>query len=151
MNAEAGTGELLLTYRGTVHPQHLDHMDHMNIQYDMAKFDQAAWNPFHRIGLTPSYPRAEHRGMAALETNVRDLEELFAGDVVAVHSGVLRVGATSLRFVQEMRSGETGETAAIMRGGRGPPRPRPAPPRALPGGGRRARPRTRRRPSGGVR
>jgi len=113
MNAEAGTGELLLTYRGTVHPQHLDHM---NIQYDMAKFDQAAWNPFHRIGLTPSYPRAEHRGMAALETNVRDLEELFAGDVVAVHSGVLRVGATSLRFVQEMRSGETGETAAIMRG-----------------------------------
>ncbi len=115
MNAEAGTGELLLTYRRTVYPQHLDHMDHMNIEYDMAKFDQAAWNLFHRIGLTPSYLRAEHRGMAALETNVRDLEELFAGDAVAVHSGVLRVGATSLRFVQEMRNGETGETAAVMR------------------------------------
>ncbi len=35
--------------------------------------------------------------------------------MVAVHSGVLRVGETSLRFVQEMRNGETGETAAIMR------------------------------------
>ncbi len=116
MNAETGTGELLLTYRGTVYPQHLDHMDHMNIEYDMAEFDQAAWNLFHRIGLTPSYLRAEHRGMAALETNVRDLEEFFAGDAVAVHSGVLRVGATSLRFVQGMRNGETGETAAIMRG-----------------------------------
>ena len=116
MNPETGADKLLLTYRGTVYPQHLDHMDHMNIQYDMAKFDQAAWNLFHRIGLTPSYPRAEHRGMAALETNGRDLDELFAGDAVAVHSGVLRVGATSLRFVQEMRSGETGETAAIMRG-----------------------------------
>ncbi len=115
MNAEAGMGELLLTYRGTVYPQHLDHMDHMNIQYYMAKFDEAVWNLFHRIGLTPSYLRAEHRGMAALETNVRYLEELFAGDVVAVHSGVLRVGETSLRFVQEMRNGETGETAAIMR------------------------------------
>ncbi len=116
MNAEAGTGELLLTYRGTVYPQHLDHMDHMNIQHYMAKFDEAVWNLFHRIGLTPSYLRAERRGMAALETNVRYLEELFAGDVVAVHSGVLRVGETSLRFVQEMRNGETGETAAIMRG-----------------------------------
>jgi len=115
MNAEAGTGELILTYRGTVYPQHLDHMDHMNIQYYMAKFDEAVWNLFHRIGLTPSYLRAENRGMAALETNVRYLEELFAGDVVAVHSGVLRVGETSLRFVQEMRYGDTGETAAIMR------------------------------------
>lgn len=116
MNAETGADKLLLTYRGTVYPQHLDHMEHMNIQYYMAKFDEAVWNLFHRIGLTPSYLRAEHRGMAALETNVRYLEELFAGDVVAVHSGVLRVGETSLRFVQEMRNGETGETAAIMRG-----------------------------------
>ncbi len=96
MNAEAGTEELLLTYRGTVYPWHLDHMEHMNIQHYMAKFDEAVWNLFHRIGLTPSYLRAEHRGMAALETNVRYLKELFAGDVVAVHSGVLRVGETSL-------------------------------------------------------
>ncbi len=115
MNAEAGTEELLLTYRGTVYPWHLDHMEHMNIQHYMAKFDEAVWNLFHRIGLSPSYLRAERRGMAALETNVRYLEELFAGDVVAVHLGVLRVGETSLRFVQEMRNGETGETAAIMR------------------------------------
>ena len=115
MNAETGADKLLLTYRGTVYPWHLDHMDHMNIQYYMAKFDEAVWNLFHRTGLTPSYLRAERRGMAALETKVRYLEELFAGDVVAVHSGVLRVGETSLRFVQEMRNGETGETAAIMR------------------------------------
>ncbi len=93
MNAEAGTGQLLLTYRGTVYPQHLDHMDHMNIQYYMAKFDEVVWNLFHRIGLTPSYLRAEHRDRAA----------------------------------------------------------RREPPRARPGGDRRARPRTRRRLSGGVR
>ncbi len=115
MNAETGVDKLLLTYRGTVYPRHLDHMDHMNIQYYMAKFDAAVWNLFHRIGLTPSYLRAENRGMTALETNVRYLEELFAGEVVAVHSDVLRVGETSLRFGQEMRNGETGETAAIMR------------------------------------
>lgn len=115
MNAETGADKLLLTYRGTVYPQHLDHMDHMNIQYYMAKFDEAVWNLFHRIGLTPSYLRAEHHGMAALETNVRYLEELFAGDVVGVHSGLLRVGETSLSFVQEMRNGESGETAAVMR------------------------------------
>ncbi len=33
MNAETGADKLLLTYRGTVYPRHLDHMDHMNIQY----------------------------------------------------------------------------------------------------------------------
>jgi hypothetical protein len=151
MNPETGADKLLLTYRGTVYPQHLDHMDHMNIQYYMAKFDEAVWNPFHRIGLTPSYLRAENRGMAALETNVRYLEELFAGDVVAVHSGVLRVGATSLAFragdAQRRNRGNRRHHA----GGRGAPRPRPAPPRGLPGGDRRARPRARRRLSGGVR
>ncbi len=115
MNAETGADKLLLTYRGTVYPWHLDHMEHMNIQHYMAKFDEAVWNLFHRIGLTPSYLRAENRGMAALETNVRYLKELFAGDVVGVHSGLLRVGETSLSFVQEMRNGETGETAAVMR------------------------------------
>ena len=26
----------------------------MNIQYYMAKFDEAVWNPFHRIALTPA-------------------------------------------------------------------------------------------------
>jgi len=115
VSAQSPGGELFLTYRGTVYPRHLDHMDHMNIQYYMAKFDEAVWNLFHRIGVTPSYLRAEHRGMAALETNVRYFKELFAGDVVAVHSGVLKIGETSLRFVQEMRNGETGETAAVMR------------------------------------
>ena len=113
MNAEIG--ELQLTYRGTVYPQHLDHMDHMNIQFYMAKFDEAVWNLFHQIGLSPSALRAENRGMAALETNIRYHTELFAGDVVDVHSGVLKVGETSLRFVQEMRNGETGEIAAVMR------------------------------------
>ena len=61
MNAEAGTGGLLLTCRGTVYPWHLNHMDFMNIQYYMARFDEAVWNLFHRIGLTPSYLRAERR------------------------------------------------------------------------------------------
>ncbi len=82
MNAEAGTGELLLTYRRTVCPQHLDHMDHMNIQYYMAKFDEAVWNLFHRIGLTLSYLRAEHRPVAfpeAIAARARALVVAYSG------------------------------------------------------------------------
>ncbi len=61
MNAETGADKLLLTYRGTVYPWHLDHMEHLNIQHYMAKFDEAVWNLFHRIGRTPSYLRAARR------------------------------------------------------------------------------------------
>ena len=130
--AESGAEKLLLTQRGTVYPRHLDHMGHMNIQFYMARFDEAVWNLFHGIGLSPSYLRDQNRGMAALETNIRYFKELFAGEVIAVHSGVLRVGDTSLRFVQEMRNGETGEVAAVMRGvavhmDRGARRPLPFP------------------------
>jgi acyl-CoA thioester hydrolase len=52
--------------------------------------------------------------MAAVEMNIRYLRELHAGDLVVVRSGILHVGAKSLRLVQEMTNGETGELAAVQ-------------------------------------
>ncbi len=112
MNKRAD-GELILTYRGTVYPRHLDHMGHMNVQFYVAMFDSAVWHLFDRIGVTPDYIRAHNRGMAAVEMNVRYLKELGAGDLVSVRSGILRVGGRSLDLVQEMRLGEAGELAAV--------------------------------------
>ena len=43
MNAEPGTGERLLTYRGAVDPHPLGQRDRMNTQFYMAKCDGGVW------------------------------------------------------------------------------------------------------------
>jgi len=53
------------TYRGTVYPWQCDHVGHMNITWYVRKFDEANWNLFARIGLTPTYLRETGRGKHA--------------------------------------------------------------------------------------
>ena len=101
-----------VTYRGAVYPWHCDHVGHMNVMWYVGKFDEATWNLFARIGLTPAYLRETGRGMAAAQQNITYKRELLAGDVVEVRSSLLEIGNKSIRFVHEMRNAETGEIAA---------------------------------------
>ena len=100
------------TYRGTVYPWQCDHVGHMNIMWYVGKFDEANWNLFARLGLTPSYLRESGRGMAAVQQNVSYKRELLAGDIVEVRSRLLEIRDKSIRFLHEMRNAETGEIAA---------------------------------------
>lgn len=102
-----------VTYRGAVYPWHCDHVGHMNVMWYVGKFDEATWNLFARIGLTPAYLRETGRGMAAVQQNITYKRELLASDVVEVRSSLLEIGNKSIRFVHEMRNAETGEIAAI--------------------------------------
>ena len=100
------------TYRGTVYPWQCDHVGHMNIMWYVGKFDEATWNFFARIGLTPAYLRESGRGMAAVQQNISYKRELLAGDIVEIRSFLLEMRDKSIRFVHEMRNAETGEVAA---------------------------------------
>jgi len=100
------------TYRGTVYPWQCDHVGHMNIMWYVGKFDEANWNLFARIGLTPTYLRQSNRGMAAVQQNITYKRELLAGDIVEVKSVLLEIRDKSIRFRHEMRNAETGELAA---------------------------------------
>lgn len=104
---------LVETYRGAVYPWHCDHMGHMNVMWYVGKFDEATWNLFAYFGLTPSMLRGGGRGMAAVDQRIAYLSELHAGDTVAVRSGVIEIGTKSIKFVHEMRNGETGAVAAV--------------------------------------
>lgn len=104
---------LIETYRGTVYPWHCDHVHHMNVMWYVGKFDEATWNLFVQFGITPSYLRKHHRGMAAVEQRIAYQRELHAGDIVAVRSGVLEVRDKVIRFVHEMRNAETQEVSAV--------------------------------------
>jgi acyl-CoA thioester hydrolase len=100
------------TYRGTVYPWQCDHVGHMNIMWYVGKFDEANWNLFARLGLTPSYLRQSGRGMAGVQQNISYKRELFAGDIVEISSTLLELREKSVRFMHEMRNAETGEIAA---------------------------------------
>jgi acyl-CoA thioester hydrolase len=100
------------TYRGAVYPWQCDHIGHMNIMWYVGKFDEANWNFFARLGLTPTYLRESGRGMAAVQQTMSYKRELLAGDIVEVHSRLLEIRDKSVRFVHEMRNAETGEIAA---------------------------------------
>jgi acyl-CoA thioester hydrolase len=101
-----------VTYRGAVYPSQCDHMGHMNVASYVAKFDEATWQLFAAIGLTPSRLRAENIGMAGVEQHIEYKRELYPGDVVSVTTSVLEIKEKVIRFAHEMRNDETAEIAA---------------------------------------
>src|SRR3954464_2780822 len=101
------------TYLGTVYPWQCDHVGHMNIMWYVGKFDEANWNLFARLGLTPSYLRSSGRGRAAVQQNITYKRELLAGDGVEIRSLLLAVGDRSLRFRHDMTNADAPEIAAF--------------------------------------
>ncbi len=102
-----------ITYRGVVYPSQCDHMGHMNVMWYVGKFDEGTWHLFAAMGLTPSYMREHHRGMAALEQRIAYKREVRVGEIVTVRSGVLEVLPKVIRFFHEMWNEETGTLAAV--------------------------------------
>lgn len=105
--------EAHITYRGTVYPWHCDHVGHMNVMWYVGKFDEATWNLFHRVGITPGYLRNHQRGMAAVDQHIEYRRELKAGDVVTIRSQILEFAGKKIRFRHEMVNDDTGEVAAV--------------------------------------
>ena len=88
-------------------------MGHMNVMWYVGKFDEATWNLFAAIGLTPAFLREQRRGMAAVQQNITYRRELHAGDTVAIGSAFLEVREKVAKFVHEMREAASGEISAI--------------------------------------
>jgi acyl-CoA thioester hydrolase len=104
---------MIETYRGAVYPWHCDHMGHMNVMWYVGKFDEATWNLFSDIGVTPAFLKDQERAMAAVQQELTYKRELLAGDVVAVRSGLLEMRDKVAKFVHEMRQAQTGQVCAV--------------------------------------
>lgn len=104
--------DLILTYRGVVYPWHCDQMGHMNVMWYVGKFDEATWQVFHHIGLTPTFLRDQGRGMAAVRQEISYRRELIAGDVITIRSTVLEMRERVMRFYHEMWNDERDQIAA---------------------------------------
>ncbi len=98
---------MIETYRGIVYPAQLDHIGHMNVQYYIAKFDEATWHLFANIGITPGYIREQKKGMAAVEQHIKYKVEVLAGDLLVIESRVLEMREKVIRFEHVMYNAET--------------------------------------------
>ena len=107
--------ESILTYRGTVYPWQCDHMGHMNVMWYVGKFDEATWQLFASIGLSPTRLRNDGIGLVAVEQHIEYKRELLAGDLITIRSSVKEVREKVLIFLHEMTNQETGELAARTR------------------------------------
>jgi acyl-CoA thioester hydrolase len=103
--------EAPMTYRGTVYPWHCDHVGHMNVMWYVGKFDEATWQFFNMLGLSPGFLRSARRGMAAVDQHISYIQELHAGDVVTIRTVLrtvlLEFKEKSLRFTHEMTHDES--------------------------------------------
>jgi acyl-CoA thioester hydrolase len=106
------TTDSTITYRGVVYPCQCDHMGHMNAAWYTGKFDEATWNLFALVGITPTYIHEKKRGMVGAQQNTTYKNELLAGDVVTVRTRILEVRERVIRFQHELINGEDGEVAA---------------------------------------
>ena len=104
---------MIETARGTVHEWQRDHMGHINVRAYMEFLEEACWQFYAMLGMTPSLLRSGALHLAAVQQNISYRKELYAGDTVAVRTGVLEMRDKVLRFRHELFNTETGDVCSV--------------------------------------
>jgi acyl-CoA thioester hydrolase len=106
-------------------------MGHANLRAYGEFFEQALWQLFFQLGLTPTALRGEIR-MAGVQQNISYRRELLAGDLVYVRSRLAEISERKLRMEHELLNVESDEicatcelTAVCIDAGSRKPRPFP--------------------------
>ena len=99
------------TARGVVHAWQCDHMGHANLRAYGEFFEQALWQLFFHLGLTPTALRGEIR-MAGVQQNISYRRELVAGDLIYVRSRLAELSERKLRMEHELLNVESKEVCA---------------------------------------
>ena len=100
------------TYRGFVYPWSMDHIGHMNVQFYTARFDEATWHFFARLGITPGFLKENRRGMVALDQRTQYKQEVLAGSLLHITTELLEIKRKTIRFQHRMFNSESGEEVA---------------------------------------
>lgn len=102
---------MIETARGTVYEWQRDHMGHINVRAYMEFLEEACWQFYAMLGMTPSLLRSGELRLAAVQQNIGYRRELYPGDTVAVRTGVVEMRDKVLRFRHELVNTETGEVS----------------------------------------
>ena len=85
----AGVQQLPQTFEQTIPPDYLDMMGHMNVMWYTHLFSMGMSGLMMRVGLTEEFLQARDGGTFALESHIRYLSEVRAGQMILVHSRLL--------------------------------------------------------------
>lgn len=106
------TGKSLATYIGVAHPWMCDVMGHVNVRHYAAMFDDAS---FHLLGHIAGIEglKDTSRGWADVRSEVEYKHETKAGELLTIHSRVVKTGRTSITFEQVMSGTLDGVVHAV--------------------------------------
>jgi len=105
---------IMETYKGTVYPWQCDILEHLNVQFYVAKFDEAAWNFKGQLGFTPKYIKSQNKAVVSMEQHIKYFKQLVAGDLIRIETDLVEVRQKSIHYRSTMINIETEETAAEM-------------------------------------
>ena len=105
----------LLTYQGVVYPAQCDAMGHMNVQYYIAAFDQSFWHLVAAAGYSAVWIGERREGWADRRYEIDFLRELPVGSLFEIHSGIARIGRTSLATCHRLTDKADGALCAELR------------------------------------
>jgi len=100
------------TFKGAVLASEYDAETHMNSPLYVTRFDQATWFLLHDIGASPAAIKRLKLRVAMVRQSYQFLAELKGGELVAIRSGFIAVGAKHLRFLHRMFDFASGRLVA---------------------------------------
>jgi acyl-CoA thioesterase FadM len=102
------------TARDVIRPAEVDVLGRAALSALIHRFSAANGQIVAAFGMTPAYMRDERRGFSTFEFKLHIQGALQAGEQVAVRTGLLHVGNSSLRLFHRMTNGRTGQLVATL-------------------------------------
>jgi acyl-CoA thioesterase FadM len=100
--------------RRVVQPWEIGNDGMLSWQHLVHHFSGAGLHACRAAGMTPKYLRDNRRGYSTFELDVTIEALPRAGDRIAVRSGILQIGKSSIRFLHRMVDARTGRRLASM-------------------------------------
>jgi acyl-CoA thioesterase FadM len=97
-----------------VQPWEIGNDGELSWQHLIHHFSGAGLHACRAAGMTPKYLRDNRRGYSTFELDVTIDALPHAGDRIAVRSGIMQVGKSSIRFLHRMIDARTGKRLASM-------------------------------------
>jgi len=104
------------TFRGVVFPCHCDVMGHMSVQHQMPLLDNAVYHLLGEFGPPVMVENGRRLGWADVKCEIRYVQELVAGDLLILRSGILAVGSSSIRHRTVLSRRSDAAVCTIMEG-----------------------------------
>lgn len=114
MSAVANDG--IETFRGVVFPWHCDAMGHFSVQHQMPLLDGAVYHLLGEFGPLVGMVDGRRLGWADVRHEITYHQELVAGDLIVLRSGLLGFGNSSIRHRTTLARRSDGRACTVMEG-----------------------------------